>query len=213
MQNIEIVKEEYEKCIASSVVAFSDIEAKSRYWLSLTLPSFAGLLGVTISQPNLTDVFLQVSGAVCTCLFFAIWYFSQSLKIDLFSYGRIAPETKEDIPKMSYFLDGGKEELDEFKRAQSDELIRAYLVNKSSLDQKAKNLGFAESVLFVALPISSVLTVSVYGAFGDILANKVWPFTNVGLLGLAAGLFTVIFCLISHRVSPLIRFIFPFYTR
>lgn len=184
--------------------SFRDIDAKARYWLTVSLPALIGLAGYLLEKYEALSVATtSLITAAMVVIALSILAFAATIRSSYVLSGVLAPPNR-DIGGLDYFIENDENWL-ELKRDQLQELLRAIHNNESETNKKAKFLGLAETLLFVGLPAAAFLAAS--AAFAYTTTSPVWlgslriPLPAGPSIGIACGLLVciAIVCTVHRR--------------
>lgn len=98
IQRLTEIKGEFRKLLDFHEKSFAEIDAKARYWLTLTLPSFIALMGYLFNQGAAMAVPLLVATcALASCLFASTILFSSVLVSRRVESGILAPTSRDIV--------------------------------------------------------------------------------------------------------------------
>jgi len=171
---IESLKHEFEKGVAFHANSFREIDVKAKYWLTLTIPAFIGLLGYGFQKGNNLSVYLAaIIASISVCLIGSIYFLSKTLGSVRVESGILSPGD-DGFDSAEYFLESEKNWL-ELKRDQAKAMSDAFVLNDHQNTKKSRNLFTAEKILFTGLPTAACLAVGATAICSTLLDTTSCP--------------------------------------
>lgn len=199
------LKAEFQRLISFHEISFRDIDAKAKYWLTITLPTFVALTGYLYKNSSDIGFSLYVASyALAANLFVSIFLFSSALGARRVESGILHPKSQSFLD-IRYFLES-PDRWQELQKDQVEELLRAIGINEQSNSIKSKWLRFGEASLLRGVPTS--ICIGGGGAFGYSTTCPsgltVIPTLAGTISGIGVGLIvSTIFVALAHRGSTL----------
>ena len=105
VERLAKLKLDFEKLLAFHEKSFAEIDAKAKYWLTITLPSFVALMGYLLNQgyANSPAFFVATCSLTC-CLFASTILFSFVLISRQVESGILAPRSR-DLRDVGWYLE------------------------------------------------------------------------------------------------------------
>ncbi|WP_209833793.1 hypothetical protein [Ruegeria sp. HKCCE3926] len=195
------LKAEFQKLLNYHESSFRDIDAKAKYWLTVTLPSFIAICGYLTKQVNTLPLAMLVGGsALAACLLISTWCFTAVMLSVRVESGILAP-TSRKVEDIDYFLKSPKSWL-ELSQDQANEMLHAVAINENQNARKSRWLRRGEVSLFFAAPTAACI-----GGCAAFLYTAACPsrFTTTGLVagtsaGAAIGISTTAIVIFGHFI-------------
>ena len=150
------LKAEFRKLLDFHEKSFAEIDAKAKYWLTLTLPSFVALMGYLFKQGASMPLALLVAGSsLAACLFVSTILFSMVLVSRRVESGILAP-TSRKVGDITYFLESG-DRWAELLVDQTAEMLRSISNNEKQNAYKASRMRRGEVSLLRGAPTAICL--------------------------------------------------------
>lgn len=180
---LRLLRNEFEKGIDFHAESFREIDAKAKYWLTLTLPGFLAILSYAFQKGSDLSLYLVTSfSSVAVCLVFSIFFFAKTLGSVRVESGILSPG-EEGFESANYFL-STDESWAELEYDQVKEACRAFVENEQQNTRKSRHLRNGERLLFWGLPAASCLAVG--ATFLDATAGPSWLAPTAGASTAAA---------------------------
>lgn len=168
LQRLAEMKVDFRRLLDFHEKSFAEIDAKAKYWLTLTLPLFIALAGYILKQwASLPLVFLLAGSALAAVLVISTFLFSTVLVGCYVDSGVLAPENR-DPSGMEYFLENEVRWV-ELYEDQVAEMLRSIANNEKQNARKAIRMRRGEVSLFRGAPAAICLAAGaafVYAASG-----------------------------------------------
>lgn len=156
IERIDSLKNEFRTLIEFHESSFREIDAKAKYWLTLTLPSFVALLGYLTKQwASLPLTLLAGGSALAVCLVASIYLFSSVLLSRRVESGILVPSSRL-FQDAVYFLETD-ENWRELREDQAQEMLHAITNNEAQNAHKAAKMRRGEVSLFRGTPAAICL--------------------------------------------------------
>lgn len=156
IQRLTELKGEFRRLIDFHDSSFAAIDGKARYWLTVTLPAFLGILGVLIEKGDQFDESLIAGGyALSACLFLSTYFFSSTLLSLHVESGVLAPKSRS-LSNASDVLESS-EAWAKLTINQTNHLLEAIQNNETQNGRKSSRLRKAEVALFRGVLVAPVL--------------------------------------------------------
>ena len=150
------LKAEFRKLLDFHEKSFAEIDAKAKYWLTLTLPSFIALMGYLFKQAASMPLTLFVAAcALSACMFTSTILFSSVLVSRRVESGILAPASRQ-IADVTWFLES-EERWAELSRDQAAEMLRSIASNEKQNSLKSSRMRRGEVSLFRGAPAAICL--------------------------------------------------------
>ncbi|OWY08713.1 hypothetical protein B6V74_12875 [Thioclava sp. F42-5] len=195
------IKTEFQRLIEFHEASFREIDAKAKYWLTLSLPTFITLAGYLYKSGAQLELPLLVSGyALATILFIATFLLSYVLGSRRVESGILKP-TSNEFSDVGYYLKTN-ETWCEYLDDQTAETLRAAGHNETQNNIKSRWLRLGEVSLLRGAP--TAVCVGGGGAFAYTAASPSGlAAATPALAGAAAGIAiggatAAVFVAISH---------------
>lgn len=153
------LKAEFEKAMAFHAEGFKEIDDKAKYWLTICLPAFLGLVGYGFQTgAALSTYLIVIFSAVSVCLVAAIYFFASTLGSVAVQAGILLPGKlgNRDFADTAYFLENERN-WRELEEDQAKEMLSAAASNELQNKKKSANLNRAELLLFRGVPAAASL--------------------------------------------------------
>lgn len=145
------LKAEFRVLIAFHAKSFEEIDAKAKYWMTLTLPSFIALAGYLFNRGSSMALTAFVAAwALATCLFVSTILFSRVMLSRFVESGILVPRSR-NIDDAAWYLEN-EERWSELCKDQAAEILRAIKNNEYQNALKASRMRKAEVSLFRGAP-------------------------------------------------------------
>lgn len=186
VQRIADLRAEFQRLINFHEVSFRDIDAKAKYWLTITLPTFVALAGYLYKNGADMGLPLYVAGyALAANLFVSTFLLSSALGARRVESGILVP-TSHRFQDVQYFLEND-DHWQELSEDQTAELLNAIKTNQATNAEKSRWLRRGEMSLLRGAPAAICLAGG--SAFLYAAACPRWLATpaGVGSCGSSAG--------------------------
>jgi hypothetical protein len=157
LEKLAKLKTEFEKAMYFHAESFKEIDEKAKYWLTICLPAFLGLVGYGVQNGAALSIYLIVIFcAVSVCLAASIYFFSETLSSVPVEGGVRLPGKlgNRDFDQINYFL-LSESHWQELEEDQAKEMLLAAASNELQNKKKSVNLKRAELLLFRGLPAAA----------------------------------------------------------
>jgi len=134
--------------------SFREIDEKAKYWLTISLPSFVGILGYGFQQGTSLSLYLVVIfSSISACLFVAIFHLAATLSSVAVEGGVLLPGSpgSREFSDVGYFLESAEHWL-ELEEDQAKEMLKAAASNEMQNTRKSVHLKRGELLLFRGVP-------------------------------------------------------------
>ena len=151
-ERLEGLRINFDRGVSFHLDSFEALERKSKYWLTLSLPSLLGAVGALVQNESSISQNLEAFlASVATCLFVAIFCLGRSIVSTKMSSGIAAP------PGWEYSLSEDFLETDEkwreFEELRAKLACEAFAFNEQQNVKKAKLVSLGEELLFFGIPL------------------------------------------------------------
>lgn len=202
-QRIADLRAEFQRLIDFHEVSFRDIDAKAKYWLTITLPTFVALAGYLYKNGADMGLPLYVAGyALAANLFVSTFLLSSALGARRVESGILIP-TSHRFQDVQYFLESD-DHWQELREDQAAELLRAIGNNQARNAEKSRWLRLGEASLLRGAP--AAICIGGGCAFGytaacpsglGAVSTVAGTVAGIGI-GLAAS---AVFVAVAHRAT------------
>ena len=156
IQRFSEMKLEFRKLLEFHEKSFGEIDAKAKYWLTLTLPSFVALMGYLFNRGAAMPLALLVAAcSLAACLFVSTILFSNVLVARPVERGILAPESR-NIKDVVWYLESDERWL-ELSKDQTAEMLRSIANNETQNALKSLRMRRGEASLLRGSPTAICL--------------------------------------------------------
>lgn len=159
VEKLAKLKAEFEKAMTFHAESFKEIDEKAKYWLTICLPAFLGLVGYGFQTGAALSIYLIVIfSAASVCLVASTYFFAATLGSVAIQAGVLLPGEpgNRNFADTSYFLES-ESHWRELEEDQAKEMLSAAASNELQNGKKSANLKRAELLLFRGLPAAASL--------------------------------------------------------